>query len=71
MFSLVQSSEHFLSDAPCWHLEKQMTASLTLRLSRSEMGIVPHGTHPRQTGTLSGTRYTNAACGVYGIILAS
>lgn len=52
MFSSVQSSEHFLSDAPCWHLEKQMTESLTLRLSRSEMGVVPQGTHPGQAGTL-------------------
>ena len=52
MFSSVQSRERFLSDAPCWHLEKQMTASLTLRLSRSEMGVVPQGTHPGQTGTL-------------------
>ena len=48
MFSSVQSSERFLSDAPCWHLEKQMT----LRLSRSEMGMVPQGTHPGQTDTL-------------------
>ena len=37
---------------PAWRLEKQMTASLPLRLSRSETGMLPQGTHPGQTGTL-------------------